>query len=242
VAAARALATTTSGDARGGADVRGAGLPGGGDPSDRGEPSPADAAEPATDVPLVAVPPAEGATAPEGPASSSPASTSDGLVARWGGALHLGGGLTPDAPIPGLSLGMGLQYGWFAGRLEGRVDFRGDEDSDDGALAALITAAPCVAIPVWDLGDGDSLDVSGCGTATVGALAVAGRFAGFGPYGGVGGRTGFEGRMADGLTLRVYLQVEAALVRMRLDASDGTSFVTPEANVLVGVGVDIPGL
>jgi hypothetical protein len=238
VAAARAL--TTSGAAT---EVNASGGPGGGDPSDRSDPSSADAAQPGTDDPLVAVPPADGATGDDvAPPSSPTTSAPDGLAARWGGALHLGGGLTPEAPIPGLSLGMALRYGWFAGRLEGRVDFRGDEDGDDGAVAALITAAPCVAVPVWDLGDGDSLDVSGCGTATVGAVAVSGRFAGFGPYAGVGGRTGFEGRMADGLTLRVYLQVEAAMVRVRLDAFDGTSFVTPEANVLVGVGVDIPGL
>jgi hypothetical protein len=72
-------------------------------------------------------------------------------------------------------------------------------------------------------------------------VPAAGRFVGVGPYVGAGGRAGFDVRTADDTTVRLFVQVEGAIVRTRYDAVGGAIWVTPPFNVIAAVGLDLPG-
>ena len=140
--------------------------------------------------------------------------------------------------MPGLSIGLGGRKDIVSARIEGRFDITDDRGTSSYPL--LLTASPCLHLPLFSVdGDGD-IEVSGCATATAGIMPTFGVYSGLSLYAGGGARVGLDWHIPGELTLRTFGQLEAAGVRPTLSTSNGTSYEAPGFNLMFGAGFDLP--
>ncbi len=200
--------------------------------------------------PLDRIDPAAPSAAAPSPSSSS--SSSPGLVepeapvvvpatalSFFGASGHIAALMTPEVFMLGGSLYLGLRRDWFSGRIEGRVEFPGD-DNGTTSIPLLVSVLPCVHLPIGKTGPNEQLEVLGCVTSTAGITPTVGTYNGLGLYAGFGGRAGLDWRLDDNSSVRAFLQIEGAAVRSRFSSSFGNDYTMPPINALVGVGVDLP--
>ncbi|MDP2340255.1 MAG: hypothetical protein Q8O67_04800 [Deltaproteobacteria bacterium] len=159
----------------------------------------------------------------------------------FGVNAHVAALLTPQIFMLGGSLFAGLRWDWLSGRVEGRMEFPGD-DTGTTSVPLLASLVPCAHIPIGATGPGERVEVLGCLTATAGITPTLGTYNGLGVYAGFGGRAGLDWRLDDASSVRAFLQLEGAAVRSRFLSDTGNEYTSPPVNALVGVGVDLPSL
>jgi hypothetical protein len=159
----------------------------------------------------------------------------------FGVNAHVAALLTPQIFMLGGAVFAGLRWQWLSGRIEGRMEFPGD-DTGTTSVPLLASVVPCAHIPIGVTGPDERIEVMGCLTATAGITPTLGTYEGLGVYAGFGGRAGLDWRLDDASSIRAFLQLEGAAVRSRFQSATGNEFTAPPINALVGVGVDLPSL
>ncbi len=162
----------------------------------------------------------------------------DNIGLFLGLGIHVAALLSPEGLMPGLTMGVGGRWQFVSARVEGRFDITDDRGTSTYPL--LLTASPCLHLPLFSVdGDGD-IEVSGCGTATAGLMPSFGAYNGVGVYAGAGMRVGLDWHIPGELTVRTFGQLEAAGLRPTFSTSTGSTFESPAFNMMLGAGFDLP--
>ncbi len=163
-----------------------------------------------------------------------------GVSVFVGGGVHIAALLSPEGLMPGLTADVGARWGFASARIEGRFDIT--DERGTASYPMLLTASPCLHLPVMSIdsdGDGD-IEISGCATSTFGIMPAIGVYNGVGVYAGAGMRVGVDWHMPGELTLRTFGQLEAAGLRPQLVTLSGGRYESPGFNVMLGMGFDLP--
>lgn len=148
--------------------------------------------------------------------------------------------LARGGPMFGMAVGAGARGALWSMRGEFRADFAGDEDDNAGVTAfpLLLSAVPCAHLPLGADGGDGVFELVGCATVTGGIMPVIGTVEGVGIYVGSGARVGFDWHFNDDTVLRVFTQLEAAILRASW-TSGSYAFSDAPVNLMIGIGGDI---
>lgn len=160
--------------------------------------------------------------------------------------LLLGGGvdaaflLSVDSPLVGPAVSLAIRAGNVEARIERHEHVFPGVSTKLGGIegAGIATIAPCAHYPLFSVLDaGDAVEVSGCGTASVGEAWAVGAYIGPGPYVGAGGRIGAEWMQANMASFRVWGQVEYSVRPVTFIALNGASPGRADAPVTLDFGM-----
>jgi hypothetical protein len=151
---------------------------------------------------------------------------------RWRARTALGvvGALgTAPAPAAGIAIGLGLRTSWFQLGLDGRADLPASKSLGQNGRAAsslvLASLVPCAVAR-------RRLSPFACALASVGRFAASAEdvpapASASALYVGLGGRTGVEIQVAEGLAMVGQIDIGATLTRHRLEVGSTNVFTLP---------------